>query len=58
MDMCEQVKLFISHGEVLTDLLKRNESELSDLDLHALRSYVHLLEQRIRDIQTFRRRAA
>ena len=56
--MYEQVKLFISHGQVLTDLLKRNESELSDLDLHALRSHLQLLEQRIKDIQTFRRRAA
>jgi hypothetical protein len=55
MDMSEQVKLFISYSQALADLLRREENAPSDLELHALKSHLHVLEDRITKIQSFRR---
>jgi hypothetical protein len=54
MDNSVQVQLFLTHADVLTDLLKREEGNISDYDLNLLKTKLNLLETRLRSIQTLR----
>ena len=54
--MCnsEQIKLFLTHADLITDLLRREEEDLSEEDLNTLKTKVNLLEMRVKSVQTVR----
>jgi hypothetical protein len=52
MDRSDPVKLFIAHSQLLADML--HGEALSDLDLHRLVTQLHLLEQKLNNLQTLR----
>ena len=50
----EQIKLFLTHADLITDLLRREEEDLSEEDLNTLKTKVNLLEMRVKSVQTVR----
>ena len=44
------------HGQQLRDLLQCLRSEVSDVDLHMLKTELHLLEMEATNLQSFRPR--
>ena len=54
MDLSEVVKVFVMYGQELCILLRRQGSELSELDLHSLKAQLHLVEMEATNCQTFK----
>jgi len=54
MDLSEVVKVFVMYGEELCILLRRQGSELSEVDLHRLKAQLHLVEMEATNCQTFK----
>jgi hypothetical protein len=55
MDLPEVVKVFVLYGQELCILLRRQGSELSELDLHRLKTQLHLVEMEATNCQTFKK---
>jgi hypothetical protein len=54
MDLSEVVKVFVMYAQELCILLRRQGSELSELDLHRLKTQLHLVEMEATNCQTFK----
>ena len=54
MDVSQAVKDFVIQSKELFHLLRREGRDLSDLELHMLRSQLHLLEIEATNLQTFK----
>jgi len=54
MRSSEQIRLFLTHADVITDVLRREGEDLSEEDLNMLKTKVNLLETRVKSLQTAR----
>lgn len=54
MDVSQAVKDFVIQSKELVHLLRREGRGLSEVDLHMLRSQLHILEIEVTNLQTFK----
>jgi hypothetical protein len=54
MNGSEQVRLFLTHADIITDLLTREEGALSDNDLNLLKTKLNVMEIKVKSLQTIR----
>ena len=54
MDVAQAVKDFVMQSQELCHALRREGRDLSDRELHMLRSQLHILEIEVTNLQTFK----